>query len=251
MEKRYPIKGIPVGLISIPNRSNLNFWGLCSLLSSSLQIWRLPMHRTPSLLQLLSLHPLAGLSGARLVVQRLMEVRKNIPLFFNESVFFLLNVEIYLASKTYRLWLVVHATPWSTKKGIEKGSQSYQIGLVFLKDSIALLKTSFLVLLFLRRALSLSLTHRLLLVRSRERSLNCCFTKPGVQQAVKVQIQLVNIEENSNWKKSVKEAQHNTSKLRSKVTQVTMLYANRFLNSLIRNNFKTHKLLDFARAEST
>ena len=201
MEKRYPIKGVPVGLISIPNRSNLNLWGLCSLLSSSLQIWRLPMHRTPSLLQLLSLHPLAGLSGARLVVQRLMEVRKNIPLFFNESVFFLLNVEIYLASKTYRLWLVVHATPWSTKKGIEKGSQSYQIGLVFLKDSIALLKTSFLVLLFLRRALSLSLTHRLLLVRSRERSLNCCFTKPGVQQAVKVQIQLVNIEENSNWKK--------------------------------------------------
>lgn len=211
MEKRYPIKGVPVGLISIPNRSNLNLWGLCSLLSSSLQIWRLPMHRTPSLLQLLSLHPLAGLSGARLVVQRLMEVRKNIPLFFNESVFFLSNVEIYLASKTYRLWLVAHATPWSTKKGIEKGPQSYQIGLVFLKDSIALLKTSFLVLLFLRRALSLSLTHRLLLVRSRERSLsccfsrerslNCCFTKPGVQQAVKVQIQLVNIEENSNWKK--------------------------------------------------
>lgn len=199
MEKRYPIKGVPVGLISIPNRSNLNLWGLCSLLSSSLQIWRLP--RSPSLLQLLSLHPLAGLSGARLVVQRLMEVRKNIPLFFNESVFFLLNVEIYLASKTYRLWLVVHATPWSTKKGIEKGSQSYQIGLVFLKDSLALLKTSFLVLLFLRRALSLSLTHRLLLVRSRERSLSCCFTKPGVQQAVKVQIQLVNIEENSNWKK--------------------------------------------------
>lgn len=127
--------------------------------------------------------------------------KKKYPPFFNESVFFLLNVEIYLASKTYRLWLVVHATPWSTKKGIEKGSQSYQIGLVFLKDSIALLKTSFLVLLFLRRALSLSLTHRLLLVRSRERSLNCCFTKPGVQQAVKVQIQLVNIEENSNWKK--------------------------------------------------
>ena len=200
MEKRYPIKGVPVGLISIPNRSNLNLWGLCSLLSSSLQIWRLPMHRSPSLLQLLSLHPLAGLSGARLVVQRLMEVRKNIPLFFNESVFFLLNVEIYLASKTYRLWLVVHATPWSTKKGIEKGSQSYQIGLVFLKDSIALLKTSFLVLLFLRRALS-CLALSLSCCFSRERSLSCCFTKPGVQQAVKVQIQLVNIEENSNWKK--------------------------------------------------
>lgn len=250
MEKRYPIKGVPVGLISIPNRSNLNLWGLCSLLSSSLQIWRLPMHRSPSLLQLLSLHPLAGLSGARLVVQRLMEVRKNIPLFFNESVFFLLNVEIYLASKTYRLWLVVHATPWSTKKGIEKGSQSYQIGLVFLKDSIALLKTSFLVLLFLRRALS-CLALSLSCCFSRERSLNCCFTKPVCNRLLKYKYNWLILRKTQIGRKSVKEAQHNTSKLRSKVTQVTMLYANRFLNSLIRNNFKTHKLLDFARAERT
>lgn len=165
--------------------------------------------------------------------------------------FFLLNVEIYLASKTYRLWLVVHATPWSTKKGIEKGSQSYQIGLVFLKDSIALLKTSFLVLLFLRRAHSLSLTHRLLLVRSRERSLNCCFTKPVCNRLLKYKYNWLILRKTNIGRKSVKEAQHNTSKLRSKVTQVTMLYANRFLNSLIRNNFKTHKLLDFARAERT